>query len=74
MLDPPALKINVQYVLDTDTKDITVNKFLKKTHLPSVEGSRNCRVKYREDQAKIVHDTGVKKRDTRLYKCVDAYL
>ena len=43
-------------------------------HLPSVEGSRNCRVKYREDQAKIVHDTGVKKRDTRLYKCVDTYL
>ena len=74
MLDPPALKINVQYVLDTDTKDITVNKFKKKTHLPSVEGSRNCRVKYREDQAKIVHDKGVKKRDTRLYKCVDMYL
>ena len=74
MLDPPALKINVQYVLDTVTKDITVNKFKKKTHLPSVEGSRNCRVKYREDQAKIVHDTGVKKRDTRLYKCVDTYL
>ena len=74
MLDPPALKINVRYVLDTDTKDITANKFLKKTHLPSVEGSRNCQVKYREDQAKIVHDTGVKKRDTRLYKCVDMYL
>ena len=73
MLDPPALKINVRYVLDTDTKDITVNK-LKKTHMRSVEGSRNCQVKYREDQAKIVHDTGVKKRDTRLYKCVDTYL
>ena len=40
----------------------------------SVEGSKNCQAKYREDQAKIVHDTGVKKRDTRLNKCVDTYL